>query len=83
MFRFSTFIDPSDCEINEASDISTSETLEPPSETSKQLSSTPLDDFVDQESKPDELNLSVSSSSDLNSLRFDSNSSYLQKEKET
>ena len=51
------------------------ETLESPSETSKQLSSYPLDDFVDQEFKTNELNLSLSSSSGLNSLGSDSNSS--------
>ena len=70
-----TFQDPSDCEINEVSDVDASETLELPSETSKKMSSTPLDDFAAQWFKIDELNLSVSSFSDFNSFPFDSNSS--------
>ena len=63
VFRSSNRQDPSDCEINGASDIETSKTLESPTETSKQSFSI--------------LNPSTCSSSDLVSLRFDHNSSDL------
>ena len=61
-------IDPSKWELDHHLNSSTLE-------TSKKSSSTPLDDFLHQDTKLDELNLSLFSSSDLNYLFFDSNSS--------
>ena len=61
-------------ELDHHLNLTASETLEPDSKTSKQSSSTALYDFSHQEYELDELNLSLSLSSDLNHLRLDYNS---------